>query len=211
MKYLEKIQVLLPLGYLYLILLGLLNESIRYHELGINILHYSSITDILISPISEMFSSPALLIVLLLFVLFFLLIQTILVRNSHTGWGQKMLGNKFNAGISKREMRRAIFPVFVLCVALELLALFVGLGIGGGRKISQEIQHNTYTYNYEVEFTSGKTEKVYLFDLNSSYYFYVTKASKNIHIAPVGTIGNLELIDNPKLEGKSKNKSVRRH
>lgn len=208
MKYLEKIQVLLPLGYLYLIMLGLLNESILYHQLGINILHYSSITDILINPISEMFSSPSLLLVLLGFILFFLLIQSFLVHNSHTDWGKKLLGpNRFNPETSKKEMRKVLFPVFVLCVGLELLALFVGLGLGGGRKIAEKIKHNTYTYNYKVEFSSGKTEKVYLFDLNSSYYFYVTKASKNIHIAPVGTISNLELINNPELAAQKRHTS----
>ena len=48
----EKIKNLLPLGYLYLIILGILKESILYNQLDINILKYSSIMDIMISPIA---------------------------------------------------------------------------------------------------------------------------------------------------------------
>jgi hypothetical protein len=71
MKYLEKIQGLLPLGYLYLIILGLLKESILFYQLGVNILKYSSITDILISPIADMASSPILIIIIISVVLIF--------------------------------------------------------------------------------------------------------------------------------------------
>ena len=196
MKYLEKIQILLPLGYLYLILLGLLNESIQYHQLGINILNYSSITDILISPISEIFSSPKLIIVIVVLFGFFFVIQFLLVKNSHTTLAQKILGNRFNQDTGKKEIQKFIFPFVIMAVALELLAIFVGLGIAGGDKISKKISKNDFSYNYTLNFSSGKSKNVYMFDLNSTYCFYVTKENKHIQIAPVETISNLELISN---------------
>lgn len=199
MKYLEKIQELLPLGYLYLILLGLLKESIQYYQLGINILKYSSITDILISPVSEMSSSVILTSAVILVSVFLFIGQTFLIRNSHKDWAKKILGqNRFNYETSKKEIQKAAFPFFVLFLAYALMALFVGLGIGEGRTLSKKIIQNNFSCNYKINFNSGKSEDVYVFNLNSSYYFYVTKGSKNIKITPVAAIGNLELINNRK-------------
>jgi hypothetical protein len=199
MKYLEKIQSLLPLGYLYLIILGLLKESILFHHIGINILKYSSITDILISPISDMVSNPRLIIVIISFCIFFFFVQFLLVENRHKNWAQKILGrNRFNENTSKKEIQKAIFPFFVLIIAVELLAVFVGVGVGKGDRLSKAIVQNDFSCNYKVNFSSGKSEDLYVFDLNSSYYFYVAKGSKHIKIAPVGTISSLELINSEK-------------
>lgn len=199
MKYLEKIQELLPLGYLYLILLGILKESIQYYQLGINILKYSSITDILISPVSEMSSSLILTSTVISLSVFLFICQFFLIKNSHKNWVQKILGpDRFNYNGDKKEIRKAVFPFFVLAVAYVLLSLFVGLGIGEGRTLSKKITQNSFHCNYKINFNSGKSEDVYLFNLNSSYYFYVTKGSKNIKITPIAAISNLELINNEK-------------
>ncbi len=200
MKYLEKIQALLPLGYLYLILLGLLNESIQYYQLGINILNYSSITDILLKPVSEMFSGPVLLIVAISFFILIFIIQNFVVKFLYKNRTRAFAGRvRFAEETSEREIRKAVFPFFILFFAFELLSIFIGLGIGGGSKIAKAITKNNYACNYRVNFSSGKTEDVYMFDLNSSYYFYVIKGNNNIMISPVGTINSLELIHNKKL------------
>jgi hypothetical protein len=130
MKYLEKIQGLLPLGYLYLIILGLLKESILFYQLEINILKYSSITDILISPIADMTSSPILIIVIISVVLFFFLFQLIILRNREKTWSKKLLRSyKINPEGDKKELRKTTVSFFSLFVAIELLALILGLGI----------------------------------------------------------------------------------
>ena len=46
------LQDYLSLGYVYLLVLGVFNQAIYYKFLNINILEYSSILDVLISPIS---------------------------------------------------------------------------------------------------------------------------------------------------------------
>ncbi|GEN72249.1 MULTISPECIES: hypothetical protein [Chryseobacterium] len=195
MKYLEKIQGLLPLGYLYLIILGLLKESILFYQLDVNILKYSSITDILISPLADMTSSPILIIVVISVILFFFIIQTIIFRNSHTNWGKKLLGSyKIDSEVDKKGLRKAMIPIFGLLVAIELLALFVGLGIGQGNIIKKRIESQDLKYNYKITSGSGAPADIYLIDINSTYYFYVSKGNKNIIIAPVGNIGTLEVI-----------------
>lgn len=195
MKYLEKVQGLLPLGYLYLILLGLMKESILYSQLGINILDYSSITDILLSPISDMSSNPVLIVALGIMILLLFIFQTILIKNRHKNWSKKILGkDRFSDELPKSEIRKTIFPVFILIVAFELLSFFVGVGWGEGSILARKINADKLHYKHMIEFTSGKTENVHIIDLNSSYYFYVTKGNKNIKIAPIGTINTIELL-----------------
>jgi len=200
MKYLEKFQTLLPIGYLYLILLGLIDETLQYYPLGINILNYSSITDILLRPIAEIFSSPVFIIVVISIVLILFIVQTIVVNYCYKKRGEKVFGEKrFNEDVTKKEVQKAIFPIFILFVAFELLSIFVGLGIKGGDIISKKISQSDFTCNYRVNFSSGKTQDIYLFDQNSSYYFYAVKGNKNIMIAPVGSTTSLELIHNKRL------------
>lgn len=195
MKYLEKIQGLLPLGYLYLIILGLLKESILFYQLGINILKYSSITDILISPIADMASSPILIIIVISVIVLFFLFQTVLFKNSHKNWSKKLLGSyKIDADSDKQELKKKLIPVFAILVALELLALFIGLGIGEGININKRIDTQNLKYNYKITSSSGEPTEIYMIDINSSYYFYVTKGDTCIKIAPVGTINSLEVI-----------------
>ncbi|MBT2619857.1 MULTISPECIES: hypothetical protein [Chryseobacterium] len=195
MKYLEKIQGLLPLGYLYLIILGLLKESILFYQLGINILKYSSITDILISPIADMTSSPILIIIIISVVLFFFLFQVVLIRNRDKNWSKKLLGSyKINPESDKKELQKTMIPIFSILVAIELLALFVGLGIGQGSIIKKRIEAQNLKYNYTITSESSEPTDIYMIDINSTYYFYVTKGDQQIKIAPVGKINNLEVI-----------------
>ncbi|SFN10317.1 hypothetical protein SAMN05421594_1032 [Chryseobacterium oleae] len=196
MRYLEKIQAFLPLGYIYLIILGLLKETILFYPLGINILKYSSLTDILISPVSDMISNPILILMVLSVVLLFFLIQVLFIKYSHTNLVQKILKSyRMNQDLDKRQLRKALIPVFVILVGFELLALFVGLGIGQGVKIKKRLDTQTLKQNYTLTNSSGETAQIYLIDINSIYYFYVKKGEKQIKIAPVGSIGHLEVIN----------------
>ena len=45
MKFTENLQKLLPFGYLFLVVLGIIKESVFYHLIGINILKYSKKID----------------------------------------------------------------------------------------------------------------------------------------------------------------------
>ncbi|NJK83951.1 MAG: hypothetical protein HC912_09240 [Saprospiraceae bacterium] len=51
---LNTVQDYLSIGYLYLLILGILSDSIYYGMLGINILSYSTILDVLLSPIVKL-------------------------------------------------------------------------------------------------------------------------------------------------------------
>ena len=51
---LKTIQEYLPLGYLYLLVFGIVTDVIYYGALGVNIINYTSVTDILLSPIEKL-------------------------------------------------------------------------------------------------------------------------------------------------------------
>ena len=78
MKHIDKIQAILPLGYLYLVVLGILKETVFFYQIGINILNYSSIMDILISPIATCLSNPLIFIAVISFFVFCYYLPTIL-------------------------------------------------------------------------------------------------------------------------------------
>ncbi|MBL1219940.1 hypothetical protein JET18_03770 [Chryseobacterium sp. L7] len=181
---------------MYLIILGLLKETLLFYPLGINILKYSSLTDILLSPISDMISNPILILMVVSVVVLFFLIQVLFIRYSHTNLVQKIMKSyRMNPDLDKRELRKVMIPVFVILAGFELLALFVGLGIGQGAKIKKKLETQTLTQNYILTSGSGEKSPVYMIDINSIYYFYIKKGEKQIRIAPVGSIGNLEVIN----------------
>ncbi|UTN03062.1 hypothetical protein L0669_17195 [Flavobacterium bizetiae] len=192
MKYSEEIQKLLPLGYIYLVILGILKESIFYYQLGINILKYSTIMDILLSPIAEFTSNPiTLLFIILLFVFHYNLPKIFLkYRNNRTL--QKIFEVKSAEKLSEDEMKNYyIFASFKM-FAVILLSFFIGTGVAGGYSTIHRIRENKIDYNYTLNYNSGESEQIYLISTNSIYYFYVEKGDKSIQIAPIGSIKNIK-------------------
>ena len=92
MKNIDKVQNLLPLGYLFLILLGIAKESIFYYQLGINIVRYSSIMDILISPVAAITSNPIFFITVLILFIFSFKLPQILLKNEDKKGLHKVFG-----------------------------------------------------------------------------------------------------------------------
>ncbi|MFC3560795.1 hypothetical protein [Pedobacter jamesrossensis] len=202
MKSLEKIQSLLPIGYLFLVLMGILKESILYYQLGINILKYSTIMDILISPIADLTANPTVLLpTVILFFLLPFLITRFLSAKSNKKWVQKISGlKKGTEELTVEQVKNHFSKLLVLFITIGLLSFFLGIGIGKGQSISKRIKTNNLKFNDKLNFNTGESENVYIIGLNSAYYFYITKGSQIIKIAPVGTIKNIELTDNRMLK-----------
>lgn len=195
MKTLEELQKFISFGYLYLILMGLLQESLFFNQIGINILNYSSITDILVSPIAILTSHPILLLALVVISAILFTIPNYLSKRSHKNWIQKnILKNKPN--LNETETRTFFSNLVIVFFLTTLLCFFLGIGLGMGEKIAERIANNKLEYNTKMTFGDGNSENVYLIETNSMYYFYLTKGNQNVKIAPIGTIKNLELIKN---------------
>ena len=194
MKFTENLQKLLPFGYLFLVVLGIIKESVFYHLIGINILKYSNIMDILISPIADLTSH---LIVLFGFIIFFSVLSLtifILSKNHKKEWVRKIVGSKKSlTEFTEDEVKSYFGKIFIVMFAIGLLSFFLGIGIGNGRKVSEKISNNHLKYDHKLTFNTNETKEVYLIGSNSTNYFYVEKGNKNVKISPVGAIKTIEL------------------
>lgn len=192
MKYSEEIQKLLPLGYIYLVILGILRESLFYYQFGINILKYSTLMDVLISPIAELTSNPITLLTIVSIFVFHFYLPKLFQKYQNNRTFQKMFELKSTEKLSEDEAKNYFTFVSFKMFAMLLLSFFIGTGVGGGYLEIRRIKNNKIEYNYTLNYNSGESEQIYLINSNSLYYFYVQKGNKTIKIAPIGAIKNIE-------------------
>lgn len=203
-KLIEKLQTFLPLGYLYLIILGILRDGVFFYMLGINFLKYSSIMDILISPISELTSQPIILLTVTFMITGFFFYYNFLANNSLKKWVRdSMVAKKYlkkNPGSSDLDLKVHIKKQVYFAIAFMISAFFLGGGVGTGLNVKDRITNNKLKIKHRITDDSGNQKDIYLIDSNSAYFFYVEKGSKTITIVPVGSIKKIELINNKMFE-----------
>lgn len=197
------LQKLLPFGYLFLVVLGIIKESVFYYQVGINILKYSNIMDILISPIADLTSHPIILFSFVTFLLLLYLAVLVLSKNYQKEWVRKIIGSKKSlSGLTENEVKSYFGEILIIMLAVGLLSFFLGIGIGNGMKISKRISKNELKYDYSITFSNNETKDVYLIGSNSANYFYVEKGNNNVRISPVAAIKTITLINNKQLDEK---------
>jgi len=196
MKLTDKLQSFLPFGYLFLVILGILKESVFYYQFGINILRYSSLMDILISPIADLTSHPIVLAGLCAILLFlYFIIYFLPTKNHNKQWVKKIMSSRgLSNDLSANEVKTKFENFFLLTLAICLFSFFLGLGFGNGIKISRNIQNGNLRYNCNLTYNSNETKEIHLIGSNSVNIFYVEKANKNIRISPVGSIKAIEVL-----------------
>lgn len=199
MKYIEKLEVLLPVGYLYLIIVGILKESVFFYQLGINILKYSSVMDVLLNPVATLFSHPISFITIVSFFTFCFYLPSILLKKGHLKWMQKIFELKKNiADLPENELKNYYSFVALKFLAIGLLSIYLGYGSAEGYLTSQRIKENRLHFDHKINYNTGESEDICLLETNSLYYFYVVKNEQTIKIAPIGGIKNIEINKNKK-------------
>lgn len=197
MNYIEKIQNALPLGYLYLIIVGILKESVFFYQLDINILKYSSIMDILISPIATLTDNPISFITIILIFVFCYHLPSILYKNDHKKWIQKIFElKKTKSELSDVEIKNYYLFISIKTLAVGLLSVYLGYGGAEGYFASNRIKNNKLQYHYTLNYNTGESEDICLLEANSLYYFYVSKGNKSVKIAPISGIKNITVSKN---------------
>ena len=180
-----KFQDYLSFGYLYLLILGILRDSIYYGLVGINIMQHSTIMDVLLSPIAYLNTNPILFISVLLFA-YWILIQPSLHRNNREKkWYKKL----FDA--EKRDqyyLKPGSGPRNLPIAAIMIGSLLLGTGIGAGLKLSDRIEKNSLKRNDKIEFTDGQKEKVAIIGQNSTYLFYVREDANQVSVTPINGV-----------------------
>jgi len=203
MKNIDKVQSLLPLGYLFLVILGIVKETISYYQIGINIIRYSSIIDILISPLAAVTSHPIFFITVLLLFIFCYQLPQILLKNEGKRGLHKFVGVKDTTKISNLSESEKIdyyTTISIKFLSTFLISIFLGYGFADGRSIAVKIKDKTLNYDYKLNYSDGNSEQVYIIGSNTAYYFYVTKGQQIVKIAPVNSIKNIELTKNKMLD-----------
>jgi hypothetical protein len=166
---------LLPLGYLYLLILGITSESIHYGMLGVNVLDYSNALDVLLSPVALMTGNLAVLAVVVIVPLF-LWPYLLLVRKA-----AKRRPTEKNARFRETPIGRLWLP---MC-AMALIAAFLGLGIGQGFAKREDLQAGQLEANTRLIFGDDEIVDAYVIGINSGYVFYVEPEATEVTISPI--------------------------
>lgn len=196
----SKIQNLLPFGYLFLVIIGILKETVFFYQIGIPILKYSSIIDILISPVATMTSHLFILLFIMIVFYFCFQLPKFLIKQKAKPWMQKRLKIDVKVlDLPEKELNEFFVFYVVNRLAVFLLSFFLGFGIAEGGKFASKIKNNKLDFDYKLNYASGESELISIISSNSSYYFYVSKGSKNIKIAPSSSVKNIEFINNKRL------------
>jgi hypothetical protein len=179
------LQEYLSLGYIYLLILGLITESIFYKILGINILNYSSLSDILLSPISLITGNPILTVFLLAFFgLSFLYFRFFL--------------HKFQKRKEGEPAKTLSSGKIMLISLLMLISPFIGVEIGRGTKLKSQIEAGTTKPDHLITFNDSKTKKVRIIGQNTVYIFFVPEKEKQVIICPIGNaVFSIQKLDLP--------------
>lgn len=181
----QGIQGVLTLGYLYIVILGILGEALYYSQLGINILNYSGITDVLLSPISKITSN----FYLLGSIIFIVITILSILNNANTPVKKAKLKKLLRITPGNESKTLDLLVVFF---SIFLFSFYVGLDIGFGAKTASRIERGQVIYSDKLVFGSGDSTLAKIVGVNSSYLFYITKESSSVKVSPNGALKYFE-------------------
>lgn len=191
----KSLQEILSIGYLALLLFGLIRETITYGILGLNIISYSSILDILLSPVSILTGNKVLLgavvIIPLLFYWGTQQFEKFHNRNKEKEWYQK----RFDAVEIEKSYAKENFSIlFVLSMTFGLLlGIFFASGVMDGQELKEELDKGALKMTHNLTFIDKDVVSVKIIGQNSQYIFYVVDGKTEISISPIQ--GNIKRIE----------------
>ena len=173
---LSQIITYLPLGYVYLLALGIVSDTIFYGLIGINIISYSTVLDVLLSPLSRIADSLLFGLIIIgmpIFAYFYMK----LIK-----WTMK----KSKKPIKKNILSTASFPAQVtFFAAFMIFSAFIGFGFGGGSVTKERISSGDLVLDSQITFQDQTSIKVDHIGNNSGFIFYVKEGDKHVSVAPI--------------------------
>lgn len=178
------IQDYITLGYLYLVVIGIINIVIYYSSFSINIFDYIAITDILLAPVNMLFLNfkfTVMIIVIIgvvsyVFKFVFLGISEIIEK----------IANKFN-----KSIKGVVYQPVILFLIL-FSYIFLELSINMAEGVSSKVSNKTYKLNTTLTFADNTQKDVYVIATTSIYLFFVEKGENTVTIMPIS--GNIKSI-----------------
>lgn len=176
------IQDYITLGYLYLVLLGVVNIVIYYSSFNINIFDYISISDILLAPINMLFLNykfTAMIIVVIGIVSYLL---------KFVFWGINQLIEEIANRFNKPTKGIVYQPVIAFIVLFSYIFLVLSTNMAKG--VSSRVEDKSYKLNTTLTFADNTQKDVFVIATTSVYLFYVEKGEDVVSIMPIS--GNVK-------------------
>lgn len=187
------LQDYLSIGYVFLLILGVCHETIYYKFLGVDILDYSSILDVLISPVAVLLGNLILgLVVVVVAILGYFYLQLIPKYYNWLGTKKKYQEGKNKLKLEKAQNALKNKNASLIMICFFVFCVFIGLSIGRGQKTKHKIDENDIKLSHIIIFEDGEQQKIKMLGKNSLYVFYVTGGKEEVSIAPID--GNIKLI-----------------
>ncbi len=165
----------LPLGYLYLLLLGIVSDSIFYGLIGINIISYSTILDVLLGPVVHLTESLMFPIAIILMpVLMYFYLKLVIKITTRKKKNSPDLMVKFSLN-----------RTWMIMTAIVIFSAFIGFGLGGGYVTKEKIKQGEFTSSTRISFMDGKAVDVKVVGNNSTYIFYVEEGNRFVTVSPI--------------------------
>ena len=190
----QSLQDYLSLGYLYLLLLGVSSDSIYYGLIGVNILSYSSVLDVILSPV--IYLTRNLVFPAVIFIIPMIMVLGLI-------WaGKKHVKLRENPEyrakhdidkLDKEYSRPGLIKKALLMGAFVIFSAYLGYGLGGGMKIKDQLETGNFKMTHTLTFSDGSQIPVRLIGHNSDYVFYVREGKKEVSVSPIS--GNVRMIE----------------
>jgi hypothetical protein len=171
------IQDYVAVGYLYLLVLGIASDSLFYGALGINIIRYSTVLDVLLSPVIHLTDQLAFPLVIFGIPLLGLAITRLFVRRAG-GEVPIQIGGKVRARVTPMTF-------WVGFSGMVIFSAYLGLGLGGGQAVKQALEQGSLTMDHRLTFQDGSVADVRMVGNNSIYAFYVVEGARVVSVSPI--------------------------
>ena len=180
------LQEYLSLGYIYLVVLGIFSDVIYYKFLGIDILNYSTILDVLITPINIMVHDLRVPFYFLLTAAVAYFYFTIFLPKFHFKFRDKKWYKRLN-NVEKLDKKYSNpkDKKGLLLVPFLVLSMFLGFGMGRGSKMKSRIKEGDIKASHKITFEDKESVQVKIIGQNNSFIFYVKENEKEVSISPI--------------------------
>lgn len=181
------IQELLSLGYIYLLILGVITDTIFYSFFGLHIIAHSDILDILLSPINILTENLIIPVFTILGCLLLYFVRVKIKPKRHAknrmkeSYRKKHNIEKLDEIYSKKPSVAELIRMF----AIVIFSLFIGIRIGGGLKLKQRMEDKSFSYLDVITFLDSEKLNTAIIGQNSIYIFYVAEGDDKLTVAPI--------------------------
>jgi hypothetical protein len=175
------------IGYLYLIILGIVSDAIFYGIFGVSYLNYTTILDALISPISLLINNwkISLFLGLMFFVMYLYFTKWMFKVYAYLRvkkWYQKVYNvEKWDKKYEELAKKKSIIPGMMFIFFLLFISMRTGMGIGMKHKYNTK----EIVPNYTLVFKDNTKLDVRKVGQNSTYFFYFIPGEKVITATPI--------------------------